>query len=133
MPKRVCTRSLTLLLILLLTAAAVYAGEGPQGRWWRSTRVAKQLNLTSGEIQRLEDSFNQSRLKMIKLKSQVETEQFKLKNLLEKSNLDEAAVKAQNRKLEQARTALANERTAFVLDVRKIIGHQRFQKLLDMR
>jgi Spy/CpxP family protein refolding chaperone len=70
---------------------------------------------------------------MIKLKSQVEAEQFKLQALLEKNKLDEAAVRAQNRKLEQARTQLANERTAFVVEVRKIIGSQRFQKLAEMR
>ena len=133
MLKRVCKHLPHVFLILLITAAAVYAQQGPQGRWWRSPKVVKQLNLTNAEIQRLEEAFNQSRLKMIELKSQIKAEQFKLKTLLEKRNLDEAAVKAQNRKLEQARTALANERTAFVLDVRKIIGHQRFQQLLDMR
>ena len=125
-------RGLVLILLVFLVAAATYA-EGPQGRWWRDSRVAKALNLTNGEIQRLESAWNASKLKMIKLKSRVEAEQFQLQNLLEKNRLDESAVRAQNRKLEQARTQLANERTAFVLEVRKIIGSQRFQKLVNMR
>lgn len=126
-------RGLILILLALLVGTAAYAQQGPQGRWWRDAKVAKALNLTDGEIQRLENAWNQSKMRMIKLKSQVEAEQFKLQALLEKNNLDEAAVKAQNRKLEQARTQLANERTAFVVEVRKIIGSQRFQKLAEMR
>lgn len=126
-------RGLTLILLVLLATTVVYAQQGPQGRWWRDGKVAKALNLTNGEIQRLENAWNQSKLKMIKLKSKVEAEQFQLQSLLEKNKLDEAAVRAQNRRLEQARTQLANERTAFVVQVRKIIGSQRFQKLVEMR
>ncbi|MCP4744875.1 MAG: periplasmic heavy metal sensor [Desulfobacteraceae bacterium] len=122
---------ITLFLILVFVAGTVHAE--PQGRWWRKGNIVKALNLTGGEVQRLEKAFNKSKLKMIKLKSRVESEQFKLQNLLEKSSLDETAVKTQNRKLETARSALADERAAFVLGVRKIIGHKRFQKLLKMR
>ena len=126
-------RGFVLILLALMVATAASAQQGPQGRWWRSPGVVKALDLTNEEIQRLEGAFNESKLKMIELKSRVEAEQFQLQALLEKSKLDEAAVKAQNRKLERARTELANERTAFVLEVRKIIGPKRFQKLVDMR
>jgi Spy/CpxP family protein refolding chaperone len=126
-------RGLSVVLLVALMAAAAYAQHGPRGRWWRDAKVVEALHLTDGEIQRLESAFDQSKVKMIELKSRVEAEQFQLQTLLEKNKLDEAAVKAQNRKLEQARTQLANERTAFVLKVRKIIGPQRFQKLAEMR
>jgi Spy/CpxP family protein refolding chaperone len=120
-----------ILLLLLVTSA--YAEQGPQGRWWRTPRIAQELNLTPGEIQRLEKTWEESRAKMIKLKSEVESEQFRLQTLLEKRNLDEKAVRDQNRKLEAARSRLADERTAFVVEVRKIIGLARFQQLIDMR
>ncbi len=126
-------RGFACIITILLAAAAVHAQQGgPSGRWWHSPRVVQQLNLTNSEIQRLEQAFNESRLKMIKQKSRVESEQLKLQMLLEKSKLDEAAIRRQNRELEQARTALANERTAFIVEVRKIIGPQRFQQLLEM-
>jgi Spy/CpxP family protein refolding chaperone len=117
----------------MLTAAIAFAQQGPQGRWWRTPKTAKALNLTQGEISRLDSAWENSRAKQIKLKSEVEAEQFRLQTLLEKKNLDEKAVRDQNRKLEAARSKLANERTAFVVDVRKIIGHARFQQLVDMR
>lgn len=122
-----------MLTLIVLLATSGYAQQGPQGRWWHAPRVAQQLKLTPGEIQQLESAWDESRERMIKLKSKVETEQFRLQTLLEKRQLDETAVRKQNRKLEEARSELANERTGFVVQVRKIIGHDRFQQLLDMR
>lgn len=125
-------RGLALVLMAVLAAATVQAEEAPAGRWWHSKQVASQLQLTSGEIQQLERSYEASRLKMIRLKSQVEAEQFKLQTMVEKRNMDDGAIKAQHRSLEQARTQLADERFAFFVEVRQIIGPDRFQRLLDM-
>jgi Spy/CpxP family protein refolding chaperone len=125
-------RGWSLVLMILLAAATVQAQEAPAGRWWHSKQVTSQLQLTSGEIQQLERSYEASRLKMIRLKSQVETEQFKLQTMVEKRNMDDGAIKAQHRALEQARSQLADERFAFFVEVRQIIGPDRFQRLLDM-
>ncbi len=125
-------RLLPLILLLGMTASLASAQEGPPGRWWRTPRVVEQLQLTDGEIQKLEHAFEASRLKMIKLKGQVEAEQFKLQSMVERPDMKEKTLKAQNRKLEKARSALADERFAFFVEVRKTIGHQRFQKLLAM-
>lgn len=102
------------------------------GRWWHSSNVVNQLQLTGAEVQQLEQAFEASRIKMIKLKSLVEEEQFKLKTMIEKGNAGDAAIKAQHRNLETARSALADERFAFFIKCRDIIGNERFQALLDM-
>lgn len=120
-------------ILIMLTATVAFAQQGPQGRWWRTPKIAKALNLTQGETRQLDSAWENSRAKQIKLKSEVEAEQFRLQTLLEKRNLDEKAVRNQNHKLEAARSRLADERTAFVVTVRKIIGHARFQQLVDMR
>ena len=125
-------RALAVLPILVLTVAAVHAQDVPPGRWWHSSSVVQQLQLTNEEVQRLDQTFEASRIKMIKLKSQVETERYKLKSMIEKGNADDAAVRAQNRNLEAARSALADERFIFFIQCRDIIGNERFQKLLKM-
>lgn len=126
------TRLLPLLLCVVMTTTHAYAQEGPKGRWWLNPRVAKQLQLTQSEINSLENAFEASRLKMIKLKSEVETEQFRLQNMIEQPVIDTEKLKEQNRKLEKARSALADERFAFLVELRDIIGHRRFQELLSM-
>lgn len=125
-------RGLAVFAALFLMAAATHAQNVPPGRWWYSPKVVRQLQLTEGEVRKLDQAFETARVKMIKLKSQVEAEQFKLKTMIEKRNADDAAVKAQHKSLEAARTALADERFAFFIKARDVIGNARFQKLLHM-
>jgi len=130
MLKRVC--GMLMVLGLLLVYAPVGAQDAPSGRWWNSPRITKALNLTSGEKQRLESAYRDSRRKLIQKKSRVEAEQFELENLMGQRKINEKAIRAQNRKLEKARSDLANEKFAFVIEVRKIIGHERFQRLVRL-
>ena len=130
MLKRVC--GALIFFGLVLSTSTAIAQDAPSGRWWRSSRVVQELNLTSGEKQRLEDAYRDSRRKLIQKKSRVEAEQFELENLMERRKIDEGAIRAQNRKLEKARSELADERFAFVIEVRKIIGHDRFQQLVEI-
>jgi Spy/CpxP family protein refolding chaperone len=63
------------------------------------------------------------------LKNAVEQEQFELDTLLDKKTVDDTKVRKQFKRLERARTDLANERLGFVIRVREIIGPDRFQQL----
>jgi Spy/CpxP family protein refolding chaperone len=118
---------------MMLISPAADAQTGPSGRWWRSSQVAKQLKLTGNEIQRLEKAYNQSRRSIIKQKGRVETEQFELQTMVENRNADDRSIKAQHRKLESARSDLAASKFNFVVEARKIIGHDRFQQLLQLQ
>lgn len=120
------------LSIALITGTADAQSE-PSGRWWHSSQVKKQLKLTDGEIRRLEKAYNQSRRNIIKQKGRVEAEQFELQTMVENRNADAKAIKAQHRKLENARSDLAASKFDFVVEAKMIIGHDRFQKLLKMQ
>ena len=124
---------IVIVLSIVLISAAADAQKAPSGRWWRSPQVVKQLKLTNGEIQRLEKAYNQSRRSIIKQKGRVEAEQFELQTMVENRNADATSIKAQHRKLENARSDLAASKFNFVVEARKIIGHDRFQKLLKMQ
>lgn len=119
---------LTLVTLLLLAPMAA-AQTMPAGKWWKDPDIAKELQLTSGEVKQLDKLFVKSRRQMIELKNRVEKEQFEYQNLMESKTLDEAAVNRQLQKLEQARSELNEERSRFVVAVRKILGSDRFQRL----
>ena len=122
--------SFILLVFLVVNLPVLAAGqEVPAGKWWYNTKIQQNLNLSQNEIDQLDDLFAQSRRKLIKLKSEVENEQFELDQLLGKNKVDDAAVKKQFQKLEKARNKLANERLQFVVGVRNILGRDRFQQL----
>jgi len=101
----------------------------PMGKWWENPEMAKKLNLSDAEKATLKEAFNNSHRKLIKLKSNLEAERFELGNLLDKKTLDEAAVMQQFTKLEKARTELSRERFNFLVEVRKILGQERYQTL----
>jgi hypothetical protein len=121
---------IVLLLILLLVApATVMAKDIPVGKWWHRSGVASKLNLSETEKDTLDQKYIESRRNLIKLKNVVESEGFELEVLLESEPLNEAKALEQHIRLQKARSDLANERFRFVLEVRKIIGLDRFQEL----
>jgi Spy/CpxP family protein refolding chaperone len=126
-------RGFLMIMVILLIAVSTMAQSAPSGRWWRSPRMVKALNLTGGEIQRLESAYGQSRREMINKKNRVEREQLELENMMGKRKINETAIRKQNRKLEKARSDLADAKFSFVIQVRKIIGHGRFQQLVNLR
>ena len=118
-----------LLVIWLIAPVMTAAQDVPAGKWWYSPKIQKNLKLSRNEIAKLDKLFANSRRKLIKLKSEVENEQFELDQLLSKKKVNDTEVKKQFQKLEQARKNLANERLQFVIGVRNILGAERFQQL----
>jgi len=116
--------------LILLSASAV--GAHDRVRWWDKPEVAEALKLNEGEIDQLNQAYDAYGLRMIEIKSRVEAEQFKLQTVLEKEDLDEAAINAQYNRLEKARALLSKERFGFFVEARKIIGPQRFHKLMEI-
>lgn len=131
MLNRMCGIIIAVSIALIIGTAD--AQTEPSGRWWRSSQVKKQLNLTNGEIRRLEKAYNQSRRSIIKQKGRVEAEQFELQTMVDNRKADAASIRAQHRKLEDARSNLAASKFDFVVEARKIIGYDRFQRLLQMQ
>jgi len=121
---------MVILLVIFLIAPLIAAGQDvPSGKWWYNPKIQKNLNLSQKEVGKLDALFANSRRKLIKLKSEVEKEQFELDQLLSQKKENDKAVKKQFDKLEKARNNLANERLEFVIGVRNILGSERFQQL----
>ena len=119
-----------ILLIFIINLSGLAAGQDvPSGKWWYNQKVVQNLNLTQNEIRQLDQLYVDSHRRLIDLKNAVEREQFELDTLLDKKTVDDAKVREQFKRLERARTDLADERLGFVIRVREIIGAERFQQL----
>jgi Spy/CpxP family protein refolding chaperone len=118
--------------LLCLITGITGADGRRQSRWWNTPQYTEALKLTDSDIQQLNQVYEVSSLEMIELRGQVEAARLKLQFLLEKQELDEPALEAQYNHLEQARAALGKERFAFFVQVRKIIGPQRFSQLMEI-
>ncbi|MCE5334775.1 MAG: Spy/CpxP family protein refolding chaperone [Desulfobacteraceae bacterium] len=125
---------LLLIAIVLLLMPAVSEGKDiPPGRWWRIPYFADQLNLTDQQKDELDRLFDYNRNRLAELKKQMEQERNDLTALMEgEHNLNENAAIVQMKKLENTRTVLAATRFSYSLEVRKLLGYEKFQQLKSL-
>ena len=118
-----------LLLVFFILPATAIAKNTGLGKWWLHPKVSEKLNLSEDEISNLDKQFVDSRRRLIKLESALKSEQFELDHLLESESLDEKGTVRQFDKLQKARTNLGKEQFRFLLEIRKILGLERFRQL----
>lgn len=99
-------------------------------KWWQSPELSKDLGITAGEKQSLDDLFIKNRDKLVDLKSSLIKDRFKLHDMIEKDTVDEISVFAQNKVIEEDRLMVSNERIMYMLGMRKILGPDRFHRLM---
>jgi Spy/CpxP family protein refolding chaperone len=128
MSKRMLIGMLVCSTVIFGVVQAHSADMGP-GRWWRSPELAKGLGLTDKEMQTMDDMFARNRNALIDMRSDIEKEQLKLEDILEKDPVNESAAQAQFKRVEERREKLAFERFKYVLEVRKTLGPERFKIL----
>jgi len=117
------------LFVFAVSTTIAFGQAMPHGKWWYSRLSSEKLNLSNEEKSKLDEKFFESRIKLIDLKSVVEKERLQLDKLMGRETLNEKAVMEQFKKLEAARANLAAKRFGFVLEVRKILGFERFQEI----
>ena len=119
------------LLVFVISPAVVTAKDFPPGKWWHNPQASEKLNLSDEEIKMLDKQFVDSRRKLIKLKSIVESEQFELDNLFDSENINQKEAMKQFDNLGQAKKNLSTEYFRFILEVRNILGLERFRQLKE--
>jgi len=122
---------LAVLLGVMLPAVSL-AQEIYPGKWWHVPPIREKLRLNDKERRQLDEVYDENRRRLVDLKEELKREQSELRLLLEAEPLKEQSVMAQARRLEAVRSDLAVERLRYVLDVRKILGPDRFQQLKRM-
>jgi Spy/CpxP family protein refolding chaperone len=119
-----------LMILISLAMVPVVLGQGePTGKWWRDPGIVQELKLSNQDVSRLDKLFADSRRRLIDLTKDVEKAQFEYQQAVEADQLDEKAVNRRFQELERARSRLAAEQSRFSVEVRKILGRDRFQRL----
>jgi Spy/CpxP family protein refolding chaperone len=120
---------LVAVIVLLLFPSISPAKDIPPGRWWRVPYFADQLNITDQQKDELDKLFDYNRDRLAELKKQMEQEKRDLMQMIEQEHLNENDATGQMKKLENTRTILSATRFSYSLEVRKLLGYDRFQQL----
>lgn len=103
---------------------------GPElGKWWKDSKIVTELKLTPAQINQIEQSFFDHRLKLIDLRADLEREETKLQPLVDADQPDEAKVSAQIDLVLAARGRLEKAHTMMMLALRRSLSVEQWKKL----
>jgi Spy/CpxP family protein refolding chaperone len=130
-------RTLSLALCLALAGSALCAaapalargGMDTMQKWWNSPRMVKELKLTSAEKERLDQLFLEFRRNRIEYRSKVKKANLEIEAAFEKEPLDEARAQKAFEQVEEVKLAKRKSLHAFMLEVRRLLGYQRYLRL----
>ena len=114
-------------------APAPQRGRGPMqggmGRWWKNPQMVEKLGLTVDQQKKMDDIFQQHRLKLIEVTAAVEREEVILEPMMAADQPDEAKIVAQIDKVAQARAELEKANARMLLGIRRILTPDQWKKL----
>jgi Spy/CpxP family protein refolding chaperone len=127
------TKRLALALLFLAMAPFLRAqGDVSDGKWWKRPRVAKELALTPDQTKQIDEIFARDRPRLIDLKADLQKKQFSLQQAIDQ----EAGREELERRIdavEDARKNLQKTRALMVIDMKKVLTTEQWDRLRQMR
>ena len=99
------------------------------GRWWKDSGIVAELQVSPEQVSRIEQAFQEHRLKLIDLRAELERQEAKLQPLIEADQPDEAKVSAQIDLVLAARNKLEKANAMMMLGIRRILTVEQWKKL----
>ena len=101
----------------------------PSGEWWKQPQVVDKLSLTEKEQEKLDTIYLEHQYQIIDLHGQMKKERLGLEHLLNSAAFDANTGKDRFNKFLSARNEVDTERFNFLIQVRQLLGHERFLQL----
>jgi len=104
----------------------------PPGTWWRNPDMVQKLGINSDQQKKIEDVFQQHRLKLVDLDATVKKEEITLEPLMSEDSPDESKTLAQIDKVAQARAELEKANARFLFAIRRVLTPDTWKKLQEL-
>ncbi len=104
----------------------------PPGTWWRNPEMVQKLGINSDQQKKIEDVFQQHRLKLVDLDATLKKEEIILEPLMSADSPDEVKTLAQIDKVAQARAELEKANARFLFAIRRVLTPEQWKKLQEV-
>ncbi len=126
------------LLFWLVPAAATAGPASPPaqtdlGKWWKNSRVVRELQLSQGQINQIEQAFLGHRSSLNNLRLELERREAALQTTVTAHRLDDKNAVAQIEQVVAARGQLEKETALMMLDFRRVISVDQWTRLQDLQ
>src|SRR5271165_4563828 len=105
---------------------------GGPGRWWDKPEVAQQVGITDDQKKKMDDIFQQNKLRLIDLKAALEKQETIMRPLIEADQPDEAKILSQIDAIAQARAELEKANARMLLSIRTQLTPDQWKKVRAM-
>ncbi|MCS7313419.1 MAG: periplasmic heavy metal sensor [Acidobacteria bacterium] len=117
----------------LLLTALTWAAPGPMGRWWQHARVQQELGLQPDQIRQLDDIYYRFQPEIMDLQNAVGKARLSLEQAMASSQWDDRQIMDTARQLAEARNRLEMKRLEMILQMRRVLQPDQWQKLQSLR
>jgi Spy/CpxP family protein refolding chaperone len=100
--------------------------------WWRDSAYVKVFNLTADQQKKMDDVFQEFRVRLIPLNADLELQEALLEPLMDAERLDETKTLAQIDRVAQARAELEKANARMLLGIRQVMTADQWSKLQNM-
>jgi Spy/CpxP family protein refolding chaperone len=128
MPKSM-TRRILIAAALLAASTFAEAQQMPPGKWWRRAEVARELELTREQQDKLDETFRGAANDLIDAKGDVEKLQVALRGELDRAQLRRPDLQRLAGQLTAARGKLFERELMMLVDMRSILDEEQWSKL----
>ena len=105
----------------------------PPGAWWKDQELARRIDLTPDQQQRIADFFLQNKIQLIHMHASLEEEELLLEPLLNANPPDQGKALAQISKIADTRADLEKANAKMLLSIRGVLNQQQWTKLQQER
>ena len=103
------------------------------GTWWRTPLYAKAFDLTADQQKRMDDVFQESRVRLIALDADLKVQEATLEPLMSAERMDEAKTLAQIDRVAQARAELEKANARMLLRLRMVLTSEQWDKIQTLQ
>ena len=99
------------------------------GRWWSDPALAQKIGLTEEQQKKMDDLFQQNRLRLIDLSAALQKQEAILEPLLAADRPDETRILSQIDRIAQARAELEKSNARMLLAMRSVLTQDQWKRL----
>lgn len=105
----------------------------PFGPWWKDQDLVQRLELTPEQKKRIDDTFQQNRVLLVRLHSNLDNEQLHLQPLLDANPIDQVKALAEISKIADMRAELFKANARMLLQIRGVLTQTQWTRLQQER
>jgi len=105
----------------------------PPGKWWDRPELVKSLGLTADQRKKMDDVFQQLRVKLIDLHAALDKEEAAIEPLMQAAQLDDSKILPEIDRIAQARADLEKVEARLVLGLRHVMTPEQWDMLQSDR